>query len=196
MNQRQITETERRRIIAEIDRANHRPAHVLQGVLGIRGIARDYVFPVYIDPTGMQRQLSPDTLMTLTRTVMTYHRILGEMNAEQALAALTPAHAAMCRANPDLAAIPVFGLRQTCDVLSGAASGFNTDDIKSYLTGNYFYIVRRNPEWRGLQQKVLGFLPEDASLGWVPCKKTLKAIIKAFESKRAPAQTKQPKKKH
>lgn len=143
----------------------HQPAVKLERRHGFTGLAQHYIFP---------GGLAPDIVETYGDVLEHAYRCGDISRAEQGekLQALACEIRAL---NPDLAVLPInLKSRTQCyDLIQGATSAFNPQDIRHYMQGNSLTTSFDRVSYR-LQYARLS--AEGLVLGWVPSPLTLRKI--------------------
>lgn len=176
-----------------------RPAFIFEEVTGVKGIAGHYHYPnVMVD--GRMMRLTPFKLFVLCgyihyRVMAEYHNVPElKISQKDAHELIKPLYEAMMKANPEMSDLVHHDYKQKHHILSGMASGFNKDDIHSFLMGQYFYVVTKNPQYMGTMQEVVA-LSGIEHLNWVPAHKTLKKMAEGLCAKATLKARKTPFKK-
>ena len=174
-----------------VRQGNARPAFAFEKITGIQGVAGRYHFPVIADTDGRLIRLTPFKVMLWCRYVFLRTRagapgvridLAQKISKAEGEAMLMPIFKAMMAANPEMADLVHQRYEQKHHILSGMASGFNKDDIASFLMGQYFYIVAKNPDYAKALSEVQR-LSDIEHLNWVPAHKTLKHMATELRKK-------------
>jgi hypothetical protein len=68
-------------------------------------------------------------------------------------------------------------------VFYGMTSKMNIDDINSFISGNFGYVVDKDKKYSDLKFKILSKLGEGSYFGWVPSIKTLEFVWKEIKDR-------------